>query len=144
MRILAFQAERFAWQPFSRTLDDADEHPPGGEVHEAVVAFVHVESFDLDEAHAPSIFRRALKHLKWLANKRKLRRFVLHSFAHLGGDNANPRDALDLLQRLQARLEGTGYEVWMTPFGWFCSWTLSVYGDSLAKVYKAIEPTPPK
>ena len=36
------------------------------------------------------------------------------------------------------RLGSTGYEVKTTPFGWFCEWDLSVYGESLAKVWKEI------
>jgi hypothetical protein len=39
---------------------------------------------------------------------------------------------------LQQRLGETGYQVWTTPFGYFCEWDLSVYGESLAKVWKEI------
>ena len=28
--------------------------------------------------------------------------------------------------------------VWITPFGWVCEWELSVYGKSLAKVFKSL------
>ena len=36
------------------------------------------------------------------------------------------------------RLRETGYQVWTTPFGYFCEWDLSVHGESLAKVWKEI------
>ena len=39
---------------------------------------------------------------------------------------------------LAERLRGTGYEVKITPFGYFCEWDLSVYGESLAKVWKEV------
>jgi hypothetical protein len=39
---------------------------------------------------------------------------------------------------LAERLRDTGYHVWLTPFGYFCEWELSVYGESLAKVWKEI------
>ena len=84
------------------------------------------------------VFKHTLKHVKWLANKRELQRVVLHSFTHLGGENAAPEYALDFMAQLEARLASTGYTVRLTPFGYFCSWDLRVYGDSLAKVYKAI------
>jgi len=42
------------------------------------------------------------------------------------------------LERLAERLRGTGYQVWITPFGYVCEWDLSVYGESLAKVFKAL------
>jgi len=138
MRLLCFQAKRFAWRPVERTLADA---APGGEATEvcdAVVAFVHVERTDVAGDAVESAFRQTLKHLKWLANKRALRTVVLHSFGHLGGDGAAAADAQALLERLAVRLSGTGYAVHLTPFGWTNEWDLSVHGDSLARVWKQI------
>jgi hypothetical protein len=135
MRILTFLARSFSWQPFSQTLPDAPPARPG-DVTDAVVAFIQVEAKDEDDyARA---FRHLLKHLKWLANKNQFHQIVLHSFTHLGGENASPEFAQQLFITMAQRLENTGYEVAMTPFGYFCSWQLDVYGESLAKVYKAI------
>lgn len=137
MKLLCFQAERFAWKPFSQTLADA---PPGepGEVEMAVVAFVHAETADEPEDRRSKVFRHTLKHLKWLANKRELKSIVLHSFTHLGGDSARSDFAEPFLLEMKERLESTGYSVSITPFGWFCSWDIQVFGDSLAKVWKEI------
>ena len=137
MRILTFLARSFAWQPFSQTLPDA---PPAaaGAVEDAVVAFIQVEAGDAGQR--ARVFRHALKHLKWLANKKGFRTIVLHSFTHLGGENADPDFAYALLTELADRLRTTGYRVEITPFGYFCSWQIDVYGESLAKVYKAIHP----
>jgi len=138
VRLLCFQAKRFWWKPFERTLPEAAQHDAAVEVRDAVVAFVHVELADGDAARADSTFRQALKHLKWLANKRELRTVVLHSFTHLGGESADPHTAHELLTRLAERLRSTGYETHITPFGWFNEWDLSVHGESLAKVWKQI------
>ncbi|NOX61075.1 MAG: hypothetical protein GXP42_03890 [Chloroflexi bacterium] len=135
MRILTFLARSFAWEPFSQTLPDAPTASPGA-VEDAVVAFIHVEASDQD--HSRRVFRHALKHLKWLANKRGFKTIVLHSFTHLGGRSADPEFAQALFCDLAQRLRNTGYRVEITPFGWFCSWRLDVYGESLAKVYKEI------
>ena len=59
-------------------------------------------------------------------------------FTHLSGSTASPEFAQGLLTRLDERLTNTGYQVWQTPFGYFCEWDLSVYGDSLAKVFKEL------
>lgn len=141
MRALTFLARRFAWQPHVRTLPtepDGSLAPDarGGELEDALIAFLHVEPRDTAAETRDRAFRRALKHLKWLANKRDLRRIVLHSFAHLGADNAPPDEARALFDALDARLTNTGYEVHQTPFGWFCAWQIDVHGESLAKVYK--------
>jgi hypothetical protein len=138
VRLLCFQAKRFWWKPFERTLPDAVEHAPEVEVRDAVVAFVHVEASDTDPAREGAVFRQTLKHLKWLANKRGLRTVVLHSFTHLGAASADPQAAHGLLLRLAERLRETGYDTHVTPFGWFNEWDLSVHGESLAKVWKQI------
>jgi hypothetical protein len=136
MKLLTFQAKRFWWRSFSKTLEAVEDVAVEQEVFDAVVAFYQVEANDAE--NRPSVFRQALKHLKWLANKREMRTVVLHSFTHLGGDNAEPDFARDLTEELAARLRDTGYTVWITPFGYFNEWDLSVYGESLAKVWKQI------
>ena len=138
MRLLCFQAKRFSWRPFERTLPGAADANDAVEVHDAVVAFLHVERGDVEGEGGESAFRQALKHVKWLANKRGLRTVVLHSFAHLGGDSAPPNLAQALLERLAARLADGGYAPHLTPFGWVNEWDLSVFGESLAKVWKQI------
>jgi hypothetical protein len=136
MKLLTFQARRFRWKSFSKTVPEAEDLDVDETVEDAVVVFLHAEA--RDAAGRPSVFRRTLKHVKWLANKRELRNVVLHSFTHLGGENAAPEFARGFLEKLAERLRSTGYSVWITPFGWFCEWDLSVYGDSLAKVWKEI------
>lgn len=136
--MLLYQARSFSWTPFSQTLPDADADPAPDEVMDAVVVWLHVEA--ADEADEARVFRHTLKHTKWLANKRSLRTVALHSFTHLGATNASPAFARGFIEKLAERLRGTGYTVKTTPFGWFCGWSLDVYGDSLAKVYKAVEP----
>ena len=136
MKLLSFQAEHFAWKSHSKTLAEAGDEEVDETVSEAVVVFAHAEERDVEDR--ARVFRHTLKHVKWLANKRSLRNVVLHSFTHLGADNAPPDFAQDFLHELADRLRNTGYEVWTTPFGWFCSWELAVYGDSLAKVWKEV------
>ncbi|MFT7621476.1 MAG: hypothetical protein ACI9WU_000639 [Myxococcota bacterium] len=138
MKLLTFQARHFGWAAFSKALESAPDPGPAQKVKEVVVAFMHLESSDQGEAERKRTFKHTLKHLKWLANKRDMTRVVLHSFTHLGGDNADPEFALDFMKDLRSRLQGTGYEVWITPFGYSCEWDLSTYGESLAKVWKAI------
>jgi len=135
MRVLTFLARSFSWQPFSQTLPDAPPASPG-EATDAVVAFIQVEAKDAEDY--TRAFRHLLKHLKWLANKKQFQNIVLHSFTHLGGQNASPQLAQQLFDEMAHRLENTGYHVAITPFGYFCSWQLDVYGESLAKVYKSI------
>jgi len=136
MKLLTFQAKRFRWKSFSKTIPEAADVDVDETVEQAVVVFLHAEERDADER--ASVFRHALKHVKWLANKRALKNVVLHSFTHLGATSAPAEFAEAFLTELAERLRATGYAVWLTPFGWFCEWDLAVYGDSLAKVWKEV------
>jgi hypothetical protein len=136
MRLLMFQAKRFWWKSFSKTLAGVADVQAEDEVADAVVAFMHAEA--KDAANREDVFRKTLKNVKWLANKRDLKRVVLHSFTHLGGENAEPEFAEAFIAELAERLRATGYAVWVTPFGYFNEWELSVYGESLGKVWKEL------
>ena len=138
MKLLCFQAKRFRWKTHSKTLPDIPDQDIDQEVTDAVVAFLHSESSDAEGERAGSVARQSLKHIKWLANKRGLKNIVLHSFTHLGGETAQPAVAESFIDTTAQRLRDTGYQVWTTPFGYFCEWDLSVYGESLAKVWKEI------
>ncbi len=138
MKLLCFQARHFRWKTHSKTLPDVADQEIDETVQGAVVAFIHAETQDAEEQRKNSVQRRTLKHIKWLANKKQLKNIVLHSFAHLGGETAAPGLAEPLMIALAERLRETGYQVWITPFGYFCEWDLSVYGESLAKVWKEI------
>lgn len=138
VRALTFLVDRFAWTPFSKTLDDAPDAVEG-EVAAAVVAFLHVEAADVGQERGTKVFRKTLKHLKWLANKQSLETIVLHSFTHLGAKNAPAAEAEAFFAALAERLRTTGYVVHITPFGWFCRWSIDVRGESLAKVFRHIQ-----
>jgi len=138
MKLLCFQAKRFRWKTHLKTLPDVPDREVEEFVEEAVIVFFHGEASDEEPSRRASVLRQTLKHLKWLANKRGLKNIVLHSFAHLGGAGAPAEFTERLIEELAGRLRATGYSVWLTPFGYFCEWDLSVYGDSLAKVWKEI------
>lgn len=138
MKLLCFQTKHFGWKSHSKTLPDVPDQDIEESVAEAVVVFVHAEANDESEERQASVLRQGLKHIKWLANKRGLKNIVLHSFTHLGGATARPAYAQAFIESTAQRLRDTGYQVWITPFGYFCEWELSVYGESLAKVWKEI------
>jgi len=138
MKLLCFQAKRFRWKTHSKTLAEVPEQQIEQEIAEVIVVFLHAEATDADAEREKSVLRQTLKHVKWLANKREFKNVVLHSFTHLGGATAEPTFAESFLNTLAGRLRETGYRVWTTPFGYFCEWDLSVYGESLAKVWKDI------
>jgi D-Tyr-tRNAtyr deacylase len=138
MKLLCFQAKHFRWKTYSKTLVEVADQDVDEQVADAIVIFVHAEKSDEETDKKPSVLRQTLKHIKWLANKRDFKNIVIHSFTHLGGETAAPDFAEALIKAVAERLRENTYTVWTTPFGYFCEWDLSVYGDSLAKVWKDI------
>jgi D-Tyr-tRNAtyr deacylase len=138
MKLLCFQAKHFRWKTYSKTLVEVADQDVDEQVADAIVIFVHAEKSDEQADKKPSVLRQTLKHIKWLANKRDFKNIVIHSFTHLGGETAAPDFAEALIKAVAERLRENTYTVWTTPFGYFCEWDLSVYGDSLAKVWKDI------
>jgi len=136
MKLLMFLAKQFTFRPFEKTLPDAGDG--GGEVQliDAAVVFVHAEP--QDETDAAGLETKFVKNVKWIAGKRELRNIVLHSFTHLAEASASPQFAEVFLQGAATRLRNTSYQVTLTPFGWVCEWELSVFGESLAKVFKSL------
>ena len=136
MKLLMFQSPVFRYRSFQKTLPGAEDQEVDQEVPEAAVIFLHAEPED--ERRRAKVLSKSLKNIKWLANKRGLRNVVLHSFTHLAESKANPAFARSFLDDMGARLERSGYGVWITPFGYTCAWELAVYGESIAKVFKSL------
>ena len=136
MKLLMFQAERFRFRSFEKTLPAAADRDVDEEITDAAVIFVHAEAED--ESRRDKVLNTALKNIKWLANKRQLKNVALHSFTHLSDSKAAADFAQRFLEDLAQRLRTAGYSVRLTPFGYTCAWELSVYGETIAKVFKTI------
>ena len=136
MKLLMFLSKEFTFRPFEKTLPEAEDSSSEVQVSEAAVVFVHSEP--QDEADLAGLETKFVKNVKWIAGKRGFKNIVLHSFTHLAEASASPQFAEAFLQNAAARLRNTGYQVTLTPFGWVCEWDLSVYGESLAKVFKSL------
>jgi hypothetical protein len=136
MKLLMFLAKEFAFRPFEKTLPEANDSASEVKTADAAVIFVHNEP--QDEADPSGLETKFVKNIKWIAGKRGIRNIVLHSFTHLAETSAPPQFAESFLQGAAQRLRNTGYRVTLTPFGWVCEWELSVYGESLAKVFKSL------
>jgi hypothetical protein len=136
MKLLMYLAKEFTFRPFEKTLPEANDS--AGEVTTVDAAVIFVHSEPQDEVDPSGLETKFVKNIKWIAGKRGFQNIVLHSFTHLAEISASPQFAEAFLQRAAQRLRSTGYQVTLTPFGWVCEWDLSVYGESLAKVFKSL------
>ncbi len=134
MKLLMFFCPEFSSSPFKKTIEEAKDNPTSIQINNGIVVFYHVE--EEDEKSQRKVLNKAIKNIKWLANKFDTRTIVLHSFNHLSSSKANPSIAFSMATQIKNRLEHVGYEVKETPFGWLNTWTMTVAGESLAKVFK--------
>jgi len=118
----------------SRSLAEVPEVSEEKEVRGAAVIFFHAE--EKDEEARDGVLKKFLKNTKWISGKFGTKQVVLHSFNHLSGSKSSPEFARGLLEEAVERLEGAGYHVVTTPFGYFNEFRMHVAGDSLAKVFK--------
>ena len=135
MKVLFWFFDELKWNPSMKTLDKADDALPGS-VEKTVAAFVHVEPADLETPNASKVETKLVKNCKWLAGKWKVKRVVLHSFAHLGSEKAEPDASRVILSNARQRLEKSGYEVFETPYGYFLDISFNAPGHPLARIFK--------
>lgn len=136
MKLLMFYCPEFSLRPYSRTVDTGPENPDPLEARDAVVVFYHCEAED--QERQKQVQNKALKNIKWLANKFGSKQVVLHSFNHLSSSKAEPGFSREMAENIRHRLQNTSYVVQETPFGWLNEWWMHVAGESLAKVFKDI------
>lgn len=136
MKLLMFNVKEFWYKTFSKTLVAVGEIEEEETVKEAIVVFVNVEKED--EEKSARIIRKTVKNITWLAGKTDRNRIVLHSFAHLSDSKSSVEFAQKVFKIIEDRLKNKGYDVFVTPFGYFLEFKLHVLGESLAKVWKAL------
>lgn len=128
MRLLMFHVENF-WYRLNELEEDEGKH-----FDESILVWIHSESAD-EQNHA-GVLRKMVKNIRWLANKVDCASIILHPFAHLDDDKANPRFADEIIEETASRLVGRDYEVHIVPFGHFTEFSVHAKGPSLGKVFK--------
>src|SRR5215467_3147268 len=87
---------------------------PVTRVDEALIVLTSVERRD---EHAPDVVaKRAASEIIKFAEQLKVTTVVLHPFAHLFAELSAPEVAIDVLNRTQHELTGTGLCCMRTPF----------------------------
>ena len=134
MKLLLFYAHSFSFETAAKSLASVPEVEEKNSVADAAVIFFHVEAEDPEKKS--KVVQKFVKNVKWLCGKFATRNVVLHSFNHLSGSKADPKFSKEVLDEVVERLERTGYQLTVTPFGYFNEFRIHVAGDSLAKVFK--------
>src|SRR3972149_8571251 len=134
MKLLMFYTHEWWYKTATKSLPDVPNAEKEESVKDAVVIFFHSEAEDEEKRDA--VLQKFVKNIKWIAGKFNSTNVVLHSFNHLSSSKSSPEFAQGILNEAIERLQRTGYNVIITPFGYFNEFKMHVAGDSLAKVFK--------
>jgi len=136
MKLLMFDTDDFWYRIHSKTWENAQPSDSEREYEPGLVIFIQVEAED--ENNPVRVLKKASDNISWLAKKTGRNQILLHSFAHLSESRSHIDIAEQIFQDLQVRLTNKGYNVEITPFGYFLEFKVHVRGESLAKVWRTI------
>ncbi len=146
MRILQQHLDFIEYEPIGKEISAAEEIPDKKKqrYEELVALFVSVEPGDDDE-----VVKKAVEGTKSFLEKLKVKRIIIYPYAHLSQNLARPKDALEVLKKMEALARESGLETYRAPFGWNKAFQIKVKGHPLAeqsRIYSSAAPgaAPPK
>lgn len=137
MKILMFYCKRFWYKVGRKSLAvDSSMLSREWECKDCSVIYIHVEKEDEEKGN--SVVQKLVKNIVWHARKTGASTIVLHSFAHLSESKADPEAAKNLIFKAKEKLEKKGFDVHVTPFGYFLEFVLHVYDTPISRVFKSL------
>ena len=138
MRLLLWHVDSFVSRVTKRGRSSVyDLEPtPSVSMGEGVLVMASVERDD--EGDPTGVAARAADEIDRAARGLKARSVTLHSFAHLFAELAAPEVARDVLVETGRRLADAGYQVSVTPFGWFNELEIRAKGHPYSRSARVI------
>ena len=139
MRILFLHVDSLEYDVKEKALKAAPDLPASkrrGRIEEALVCFVSAEQ--RDEANPAGAAKAAAANVVDVASQVHTKRIVLYPYAHLSSSLAAPGPAQELIVSLQKQLVARGFEVHVSPFGYYKSFKVAVKGHPLSELSREI------
>ncbi|MEW6233477.1 MAG: threonyl-tRNA synthetase editing domain-containing protein [Chloroflexota bacterium] len=138
MRLLMIHVDYFKCQLTQKGRSSLVESPEPRvtEVGEALVVLASAEK--ADERDPARVAELAARQVQDIARKVKAGTIVVHSFAHLFAELAQPAVAVAVLDATRDNLLAQGYVVHRPPFGWFNTLEIKAKGHPLSRVARLV------
>jgi len=140
VRLLLIHADSMSYEVKERALEEAeriDEGRRSGSYENVLVVFTAVEE---DDAKAVDVVvNTASKEIVDVMDKVRANSVLLYPYAHLSSSLARPKEALNVLVRLEEKLKEHGIRASRAPFGWYKAFTLVCKGHPLSELSKTIK-----
>ncbi len=137
MKLLLIDCEYVIYKPTIMGWNEGDEvEIKEKRIDNVICVLIHAEPPDAE--NEGKVITKAVKQIKWLCGKLGNKRVLLHSFAHLSHDKADPETGRKIIKQISERLKSVDYQVFETPFGWFLDFETKWRGHSLGRIFKSI------
>lgn len=134
MRILQLHSDHIEYEPVKKEIPSAeDAEKKTSRFEDIVVLFTCVEAGDNE-----TIARHAMDETKEFLKNLGANRILLYPYAHLSGNLAKPKVALDVMKAMEKYSNELGIETFRAPFGWCKRFTIAVKGHPLAEQSREI------
>lgn len=134
MKILQLDLDNMTYEPIkpeASVYEDTEEKKVS--IDNTVAILVSVEKGDTEETA-----KAAMADTLAFMEKQKMKKLVIYPFAHLSNSLAEPKDAMEILQKM-AKEVPSSIEVKKAPFGWNKRLSISIKGHPLAEMTKSYD-----
>jgi len=132
MRILAIHSDYINFEPTKKALKSAEDVEKKKEgMKDCLVVFSSVEK--VDEKNVDGTVSKLVDEIKNIIKQVKTNRIVLYPYAHLSSELANPKTAVEVLEKAEKLLK-EDFEVLRAPFGWYKKFEIKCKGHPLAEL----------
>ncbi|MCS7139142.1 MAG: threonine--tRNA ligase [Candidatus Nezhaarchaeota archaeon] len=141
MRMLLIHADSMSYEVKELALREAEDVSEGqrrASYKNVLVVFTTVE--DEDANAIESVVEGAAREIANVLGNVGADMVLLYPYAHLSSKLASPKDALEVLRRLEEKLRIKGIKAARAPFGWYKAFVLSCKGHPLSELSKTISP----
>ena len=137
MRTLFIHAKNFRYSVRKKAIKNPEELggvPGNHECVNCLISFISVEDGDLEGfKHLGNLY---VKDLKKLVNELGVKHIVIYPYAHLSNRLAPPKEAVEVLVKLERLVKETLGDVAVVraPFGWYKSFLVECVGHPLSEL----------
>lgn len=137
MKIITLHCDYIRFKALKKAVKDAEtlKSKEEIEVPECLVILTAIENGDTEET-----LSELVKSIEKTSKEVKAKNIVLYPYAHLSSNLANPKTALEYLEKAESFLKKK-FKIVRAPFGYYKSFELKVKGHPLSELSKEFKPS---
>lgn len=136
MKILLVHSDFIEVEPKSKALKEAkDVEKEMQRIEDCLVVFTSIEAED--QKNPKQQVSKTINEITKVAKEVKTDKIVIYPWVHLTSKPASPTEAMKILDQIKNAL--VDYEVYVSPFGWYKSFSIKCKGHPLSELSREIK-----